>query len=465
MLRAVIDIPRWLFLGVLIYAPWAYGCTPPWTIAVLETLLSIILLLWLTGCAMRRMKPLVHPVMFGCMVFLLAQGWGMTLNPHYRDNGNYRFLPITALLPWSPGSVDEGVSSAMMLRVGGLLATACFVCDLAARREWRRRIWWTAGATGISIVLFGLFQRASGRPLLFWEPADMAMPLFATYYYHGNAGAFINLVLPLIAGLAILSLRKPDSYLSRAVWLPGFFVCAAGAFVNVSRSAMVVTILAGVILLAWQFPGSSREALLPPHKLRLVYATLMAAVLVCLVAFSGWERPVEKWSMLESQLNSSNRRLISTRVCLRMAADSGWHGFGPGTFQLVFPHYTGSHATEIPGIWRYAHNDYLQTLIEWGWLGAVPWAVLFFGALIKLFVNGLRKNGAGTSDRILLFTSALALTGVALHALVDFPLQIASLQLYAATYIGFGWGSNLWTNKQSSIVVRHPGSVITGSFP
>ncbi|MGA3169618.1 MAG: O-antigen ligase family protein [Chthoniobacteraceae bacterium] len=443
--RFVVESARWLFLAALVCAPWVYGSTPAWAIAMLEALLALILALWLTGCLLRKLKPSIHPVLLGCTAVILLFGAWMTLNPHFRQTANYQFAPVHPRIPWAPGTVDAAASLAAMVRVACILGIVCFVCDLSARREWRRRVWRAIAITGVSLVLFGLLQSAFARPILVWNPEDIGgIPYFATYYYHGNAGSFINLVLPFIAGLAALTMRKPDAHFARAIWLPGFFICVAGAFVNLSRSGTVITMILCVLLVVWQFHGQARDELLPRRRLRVAYAVLMAAAVICLVAFSGWERPAEKWALLRSQLNSSNKRAVAVRICMRMLPDARWHGFGPGTFALVFPHYTGADAKLIPGIWRYAHNDYLQCLLEWGWFGSIFWAVLLFGALARLFIYWRKRRDFGTADHVLAFVSALALAGVAAHALVDFPLQIASLQLYAAVCAGFGWGISKW---------------------
>ena len=443
--RLLAELPRWLFLAALVFAPWAYGSTPPWAIECLEWLLGLVLALWLADCAIRRLKPRIHPALLTCSLLLLVWGWGMALNAHFRVAGNDYFTPVRAPAPWAPGSVDGAASAWMMLRVTCLLGTACFVCDLSTRRIWRQRVWRTMAGTGVTLVLFGLLQSAFAQPLLVWSREDADVPYFATYYYHGNAGSLINLVLPLVAGLAALKLRTPDAHAGRAFWFPGLFICVAGAFVNVSRSAMSITVLLCFVLLLWQFYGGTHTELLPPRRLRWAYGFAMAAIVACLVAFSGWERPAEKWALFRSQLNTANKRYVSTEVCLRMLPDARWHGFGAGTFGLVFPHYTGAQAGLIPGVWRYAHDDYMQAVLEWGWLGAIPLAVLFFGAIAHLFLQWRRRRNFSFSDGVLVLVSGLALAGVAIHAVIDFPLQIASLQLYVCVLAGFGWGCRQWS--------------------
>jgi hypothetical protein len=443
-MRILVEAPRWLFLLVLTLAPWMYGATPQWVIMDLVSILAAILVLWLGGCALRKLRPGLPSGLVWCVAVILVYGWAMTLNPHLKDNGNFTFTPIKPLIGWLPGTVDGATSRAIMMRITVLLGTVCFVCDISGRRDWRRRIWRAMALTGTSLVLFGLIQSAFAKPLFLWGEQDIGEPYFATYYYHGNAGSFINLVLPFIAGLAVLTLRRPDAHIDRALWFPGFFICVAGSFVNLSRSATVITACLCVLLLLWQFRGRSRREFLPPRNLRVAYAVLMFGAILALIAFSGWQKPAQKWGMMQSQLNEHNKRVVATQVCMHMLPDVHWHGFGPGTFVLVFPHYSGPWASLIPGIWKYAHDDYLQTIIEWGWLGAIPFAVLFFGAFAQLLIHWRRRRDWSTSDRVLSLITALAMGGVAAHAIVDFPFQILSLQLYAAVCVGFGWGAGKW---------------------
>ena len=140
-----------------------------------------------------------------------------------------------------------------------------------------------------------------------------------------------------------------------------------------------------------------------------------------------------------------------------MLPDAGVMGFGPGTFRVVFPDYQRLHdfgGRTVPEFWTthfwpHAHQDYLQTLIEWGWLGALFWAVLVFGGVLRGARNLFQRRGDFTL-RWLTLCSLLGLIGTLLHALLDFPLQIASIQLYFAVLLGFCWSGTVAENHGGS---------------
>ena len=76
--------------------------------------------------------------------------------------------------------------------------------------------------------------------------------------------------------------------------------------------------------------------------------------------------------------------------------------------------------------------------------------LLFFGGITAAILS-LRKREArewSWRRRLTLPLVVIALAGVALHALIDFPLQIESIQLYTAVYLGLCWGSARWNSAR-----------------
>src|SRR5216684_1772853 len=413
------DAARWFFLAALIYAPWAYGGTTSTSIQIINWLLLLAFILWIVELLVRWRRPRFPRLLLFLTCALITIGGWMALNAiSIYDSDFYIFVPLRNFASHLTGSVDYAISAAWMLRGALLLCAILFAVDVSQSSRWLLRLWYTIGLAGGTIAFVGLLQKATGAQMIFWQTAPVwgAKTFFATYYYHGNAGAYLNLVWPLTAGLA-----------------------------NTSRMAQLIALLLLIALCVQLGPALLRKVSHGEKNIALAGVIAILLTLFALGQATHLEQPLNRWQSVTKRI-SSDARWQASRVAIGALRDVGFFGFGPGTFRVVFPSYNNVANKPAPGTWRFLHEDYLQTVLEWGWLGSSVWALLFVGG-IAIGIRSYKKSAAqgwAPRRRLLQPFVIAALIGVALHGLVDFPFQIASIQLYVATYLGLCWGSSVW---------------------
>ncbi|MEN3368675.1 MAG: hypothetical protein V7609_818 [Verrucomicrobiota bacterium] len=442
------DLARWLFLGTLVAAPWLYGGTTAWSIQIISGSLGLVLAFWIASLLLDWRWPVVPRGLAIIAGVILLQGWWMVANAHAIYDATFRvFTPVHATWRNGAGSADFVLSFAWMLRATVLLGVCCLSAEMCHRPVWLLRLWYALALAGGAIALFGLIEKGTGAKMIFWQPSVLwnkdVYPFFATYFYHANAGAFLNLLLPPIAGIAIwLAVRRGSPWIRAACLAALLFV---GVAIGSNTSRMSQAVAGGLILvmLAATARAVARFVTRAEKRTLIVGGLVLAGTIIAIASAAQLDRPLKRWNELSGHWAESSR-WTAYHVALSGAGEVGWFGFGPGTFRALFPHYQQMFGNHPAGTWRFLHNDYLQTLLEWGWLGSAVIGALFFGGIGIAVRSYFKGKGWANRQRILLPCVVLSLVGVAIHAVVDFPLQILSLQLFVATYLGICWGSSRW---------------------
>ena len=443
---------RWIFFGALVYAPWAYGGTTSESIQITNWVLLGALVFWAIELLLSKRMPQFPRLLLFLTVALICVGAWMVFNARSVYDADFAvFVPLDNFAPAVTGSVDYPISAAWMIRGALLIGIILFVADLSQSSRWLLRLWYVIGLAGGSIALLGLLQKATGADMIFWRP-QTPWPLrintfFATYYYHGNAGAFLNLIWPLSFGLVIRSFARESHPWMRAMWTSVFLITMAAVLANTSRMAQLVALLL-LVAICVQFGPTLLRKLSGGKGVAVVGALAIGLALIAFAQASHFEQALKRWRSETEHIPNDARWQVS-RVAVRALPHAGLFGFGPGTFRVVFPTYNRTGSDQVLGTWRFLHEDYLQTLLEWGWVGGILWALLFFGGItvsIRSYKEHARREWT-PRRRVLQPLVITALTGVALNALVDFPGQIESIQLYVATYLGLCWGSRLWHER------------------
>jgi O-antigen ligase len=332
-----------------------------------------------------------------------------------------------------------------------LLGAFLVACALFSDPGIRRFVMLSIALSCMLNAAIGVAMKFSD-PLMhvFWKPLEIDWNNFAFYRYHGNAGAFLNLGWPIIlvfARRALSAGRGKVSVSRRIFWIFASLACFSALFLNASKAALAI----GLLIAPWPFSTGLK---------RMKQKTLFLLAAVALLLLAGGLFASSQFAREAAFQRMTNRAEVSASFYGRVTAyhqfidavpQVGAFGLGPGLFQVAFPYQTSPLGNRDVGLREYAHEDYLQTALEWGWFGTFFWTLLVGGGIYRAFhTYAQRERFASKTDRHLVLGAILGVLGTLAQATLDFPLQIASIRLVFLVLLAFCWASPRLLNEEET---------------
>lgn len=466
-----------LIYGMVVFSPWAFGTTEPWSVwtmngagCLLGVLLAIKLAIrWLKGYRPPRWDDPPAPAgqdsqprnrgaaaltaaLAGLTVAILAYCFLAALNARSTYHPHQIRFEYHDYVSWLPHSFDRVRTWHTFFTLLGLAGSFWAVRDWllgktgAEERAQRRpppsetakldfapffparlrRLLWVLAINGGLLGLEGIVQRLEGSGHLLFLVKPRVNPgaetQFGPYAYRANAAQYFNLLWPVCLGFWWTLHRSGGFRRARhhLLLLCGV-VMAACPIISTSRGGALVT--AGLVLAAAFFLLLTHFVLVAARKQdrRTRWLTLAAVILFfgSALAVGYWLG----WKPLKPRLDQISEGFVLREemydVARPMMRDYPWFGIGPGAFEYVFQLYRISTSTYWPA---QLHNDWLETRITYGLVGTT----LILSALALVLLRWFFRGGIHGGRRFVILMW-LALAGCLVHARFDFPFQVHSI--------------------------------------
>ncbi|NGO38698.1 hypothetical protein G4L39_04725 [Limisphaera ngatamarikiensis] len=396
-----------LALALLVWGPLATGCVRPQDFLVLQGLTVGLLGLWgIRLWVERRPELLWPPICWPVLLFLLY-----------------------ALVRYWTADI-ESVARQEWLRVLVYGSVFFVVLNNLHGQEETRWIAFTMIGLGMLISFYALYQFVTDSNRVWGFVSPYRHRGMGTYINPNHLAGYLELVTPLAFTYAITSRLSP---VVKVVLGYAGLVMLAGLVVTMSRAGWVS---AGVVLLVMFVVLALRSA----H--RWVALGLLAVAIAAGWYFLPKSFVLKKrWELVQRDLAEgevSDVRPALWRAAVELWRENPWWGIGPGHFDYRFRQVRPASIQNRPDR---VHNDYLNTLVDWGVVGAF----LVGGMLVCLIVGVVQTwpyvrgtpgdlGGRSSNKFAFVFGASLGLVALAIHSLADFNLHIPANALIAVTW-------------------------------
>lgn len=378
--------------GLLMFGPLAFGAVEPWSTFILEAGSVFLALLWLAAQWLEGKITVQWNALF-----LPMAGFGI--------------LILLQIVFGTSAYRHDTISKALLYCAYGIL---CFLsAQTLLRTSQARKIAVIFALYGFAIAAFALMQGIAPNGKLYWVRLPrLGGWIYGPYVNHNHYAGLMELLVPIPLVLSLTRLIEEKVRIAAGV---AAAIMAVTIFLSGSRGGMIAIFVELVVLAV--------VLLRQKRGMRIaVSAAAFVVVLLSLLTWLGGKELTARVSSISAETRteiSGGMRLSIDRDTLHMFREKPVFGWGLGTFPVVYPQFRSFYTNFFV---NEAHNDYLQLLAEMGLLGFAMMAWF----LVTLYRQTLGKLGKWTSEVSDAVTLAciLGLTGILVHSLFDFNLQI-----------------------------------------
>jgi O-antigen ligase len=279
----------------------------------------------------------------------------------------------------------------------------------------------------MAISFYAIYQFLTGTNRVWTLPTPYLRRGSGTYFNPNHLGGFLEMLLPLGLAFTLTSRFKPVTkvimgYISLAL--------VAGIGVTVSKGSWISTSLALTVFFA--------VLVFRPNYRAPALVLLVVLVSGCFFLFPKsvfFQLRLKQMFTQNGKVNDELRYAV-WRPTVRMWRDNPWWGVGPGLFNTRFRAYRPEGIQMSPD---HTHNDYLNTLADWGVVGTAlvtgAWLLLAIGiwktrSSVRLSSGDLGSK-AGSNKFAFIFGASIGLIAILLHSVVDFNMHIPANAILA----------------------------------
>jgi len=439
---------KYIFLIILLVQttiPFFFGSVQPWIwpFYSLAIFAAFILLYagWNKNIAGFSSPPIAAAFgVFFLLVLLqiipLPQGLLQHLAPRqhqiFQDSLHLLDFPQTAYaLSYQPAA-----TAARGLWLLSLVLLFIVLCTVLNRSRMKLLLWLLFAIASLE-ALYGIVQALVPNLGVLWVDSvrESLGNARGTYINRNHFAGYMEMMIPLMLGFI----------LAREDWSSkiGF-----KAFIASDRPHLQFLLSLGLVLMVLSLLFSKSRAGISGFLVGLMFflylirsgrksmpmsAKITFLVVITLVVFYGIKIGFDPIFDRFLQISPEASRLDFWRDSLPIIASHPL-GTGLGTFEQVFAVHNVSTVADLRI--THLHNDYLQLLLETGWIGFTA-LVGVFGWFLAASFRRIRRMRIA-QDPFRFFAAAGAFSGLvsmALHSFFDFNLQIPANCLYFATLL------------------------------